>query len=183
MIAFIATAYFCKCYTSSVDVLNVFKEVGIEADNHLKVTVSNKPVSALNGGSGLYATRAPAEDSKADWTEMQDMPSPHSGKKIEYERSVSKDSIQSLIKRKTVDERGTSESTSGCDSGQNYESDEMDNNSARSGSQGPNSVNSENVQAGEANRGESIFEVIKRVIKYIFCSICFDSEWFLSTRF
>ena len=163
MIAFVATAYFCKCYTwYQVDIVKEFEEVGIAADTRLKVSVSDKPVSALNGG--IYAARAPAEDSKADWTEMQDMPSPHSGKKIEYERSCSKDSIQSLIKRKTVDERGTSESTSGCDSGQNYESDEMDNNSARSASQGPNS---ENVQAVEANRGELIFNDHKNHICFV----------------
>ena len=41
--------------------------------------------------------------------------------------------------RKTVGDRGTSESTSGCDSGQNYESDEMDNVSAKSASQPPSS--------------------------------------------
>lgn len=44
-----------------------------------------------------------------------------------------------LDKERKTTNRGTSESTSGCESGQNYESDEMDNVSAQSGSRHPSS--------------------------------------------
>ena len=59
-----------------------------------------------------------------------------------------------MILVKTFAERGISGRTFEYDSGQNYESDELDNNSARSSeSRNPSSVSAENIPTGNTNRG------------------------------
>ena len=66
--------------------------------------------------------------------------------------------FQILLESKTklVTERGTSESTSGCESGQNYESDENEGcsrstTSAKSASHSPESCSSENISKDNEN--------------------------------
>ena len=136
----------------------LFKEVGNQVQLGNKVSVPIKPtVNPLHQHNGVIHNGIPystSDHSKVDWTEMQDMPSPQSGKK-NYERSCSQETMENLItKRKALEERGTSESTSGCDSGQNYESDEMDGNSDKS--RNPSSVSTtEIIPTGDTNRGKS----------------------------
>ena len=151
-------AYFCKAYNWNMETSGLFKEVGNQVQLGNKVSVPIKPtVNPLHQHNGVIHNGIPystSDHSKVDWTEMQDMPSPQSGKK-NYERSCSQETMENLItKRKALEERGTSESTSGCDSGQNYESDEMDGNSDKS--RNPSSVSTtEIIPTGDTNRGKS----------------------------
>merc|ERR1719361_2366188 len=85
---------------------------------------------------------------------MNDMAtSPKNDKSSAYQRFESKDSMEILLdkKPKSASERGTSESTSGCESGQNYESDEMECHGGNK-SQSPSSSSAENISAATLSR-------------------------------
>ena len=160
--ALVSGFYFCRCVKWGHDTNNIFKDVGKEIELPYKEAIPAKGIIEVNdkNDSSTMAqsdsTTSPASGSPLDWTEMNDMASPNSGKHRNYDRSASKDSMEILLDQKSkvvssVTERGTSESTSGCESGQKYESDELDQDgetqasSSKSASQSPASYSSENI--------------------------------------
>lgn len=152
VVSILLCLYFLRCYKWSLETNNIFKDIDKEMEMaYTKETVAiKKPIESFspNNLPTSPSNQAPAVDPKVDWTEMNDMSSPNSGKHPSYQRSGSKDSMEILLdsKEKTVaaNERGTSESTSGCESGQNYESDDLEV-CAKSASQSPVSCSSENI--------------------------------------
>ena len=86
----IAMIYFCRCYKWGHDTADIFKDVDKEAvDGSFKVAVASKNLPPSTIINGIHS-----EPRSVDWTEMQDMPSPQSGKRAAYQRAGSKDSME-----------------------------------------------------------------------------------------
>lgn len=149
VVSILLCLYFLRCYKWSLETNNIFKDIDKEMEMayNKEAVAIKKPIESFNPNHLPSSSSAPPNsvDPKVDWTEMNDMSSPNSGKHPSYQRSGSKDSMQILLdsKEKTISatERGTSESTSGCESGQ---SDDLEV-CAKSASQSPVSCSSENI--------------------------------------
>ena len=90
--AFVALIYGYKFHNSCYETGEMFKAVDKEADKKYKVdTVRSNPSSPINGMVQLSSNK---DIPNGDWTEMQDMPSPHSGKRPDYQRAASKDCME-----------------------------------------------------------------------------------------
>ena len=90
--AFVALIYGYKFHNSCYETGEMFKAVDKEADKKYKVdTVKSNPSSPINGMVQLSSNK---DVPSGDWTEMQDMPSPHSGKRPDYQRAASKDCME-----------------------------------------------------------------------------------------
>ena len=101
IMSFAALIYGYKFHNSCYETGEMFKAVDKEADKKYKVdTVRSNPSSPINGMVQLSSNK---DIPSGDWTEMQDMPSPHSGKRPDYQRAASKDCMEVR-----VDEKGKS---------------------------------------------------------------------------
>ena len=171
VIGILLTFYFFRCYKWGHDTNNIFKDVDNEIEVAYKEAIPVEKVATSN--NTVKNTHLPnsCDNHKVDWTEMNDMSSPQSGKHPSYQRAGSKDSMEILLdnKGKVMNERGTSESTSGCESGQNYESDDLEVPKSQSNS-------SENVSKEEESETETEERIQPGTYFNDFCdiiSLCF----------
>jgi hypothetical protein len=93
IVGFIAMMYFCRCYQWGHATTDMFKDVDKEVDHDSykgPLPVSKPGVQIMNGGHVRNNSGNSDPKTGTDWTEMQDMPSPQSGKKSGYQRAGSK---------------------------------------------------------------------------------------------
>ena len=82
--------YFYRFCTSARDKTDFFEDVIDEADRQYDVnTLDTNHSNEINNSPGNKSS-----NNKQDWTEMQNMPSPQSGKRGNYQRAGSKDSME-----------------------------------------------------------------------------------------
>ena len=82
--------YFYRFWYSSRDKSDFFEDVIDEADRQYDVnTLDTNHSNEINNSPGNKSL-----NQKQDWTEMQNMPSPQSGKRGNYQRAGSKDSME-----------------------------------------------------------------------------------------
>ena len=84
--------YFRKCCHWCVDTSNVFKNVDLVVDVDYKPSVPVEQDPNVQIGKGNSTA-----DPDLDWTELNDMPSPKSGKNPSYQRSGSKDCMEVIL--------------------------------------------------------------------------------------
>ena len=94
VISLLATIYFCRFFKKAIGTRDTLKAVGKTLD--VNTSDSEKPAVVLNGTARTNRDwNSSGEQSPTkDWTELQDMPSPQSGKRQAYQRAGSKDSME-----------------------------------------------------------------------------------------